>query len=321
MNSLSILLVVGFQQPQQVAKYDPLICEDQVEIADTQFSYGEQKRIVPLRIYAPVNEAAAPVILFSHGLGGSREGSRYLGNHWAGRGYVVVCMQHAGSDRDVMNDVPRLKKLAALKAAASVESARDRYADVKATIDHLEYLNQPGGRYESRFKMGRIGMSGHSFGALTTQAVSGQNYGTQGQVFTDARIKAAVAFSPSPPAHGNQIDTFSKVKIPWLLMTGTQDRSPIGNRTDPKSRRLVFQQLPPAGKFYELVFEGGKHSAFSDGTFGRKQSRNPKHHPAIQAVSSAFWDAHLKADARATEWLNGIHPRQLLDKADIWQKK
>jgi len=88
-------------QTQQVAEYDPLVCDGQVKVMDTQFSYGEQKRIVPLRIYAPTNEAAASVILFSHGLGGSREACKYLGNHWAGRGYVAVFMQHAGSDRDV----------------------------------------------------------------------------------------------------------------------------------------------------------------------------------------------------------------------------
>ena len=307
---------------QQVATYDPSNSVGQVEVFDTQFSYGEQKRVVPLRIYLPKNDkAAAPVVLFSHGLGGSCTNNKYLGNHWAGRGYVAVFMQHAGSDANVIKDAGRLQRFSALKAAANGQNAKDRYADVKATLDHLDSRNQVSGSQQGRFQMDKVGMSGHSFGAVTTQAVSGQNFGRMGQLFTDTRIKAAIAFSPSPPSFGNQSDSFATVKIPWLLMTGTEDDSPIGNRTDPKSRRLVFQQLPAANMFYELVFDGGKHSAFSEREIGGRDSRNPRHHPAILAISSAFWDAYLKDDAAAKEWLTGPAPRQLLDAADIWQKK
>ena len=98
--------------------YQPLATQFKVNVFDTEFTYGEQKRQVPLRIYLPEIDYPAPVILFSHGLGGSRENSKYLGNHWAGKGYVVVCMHHAGSDEEVMKDAPRLQKFAKLKAAA-----------------------------------------------------------------------------------------------------------------------------------------------------------------------------------------------------------
>lgn len=321
MNNLSILLVASLLQTQQAAKYDPSVCEGQVQTTDTQFSYGKQDRIVPLRIYTPESHKAAPVILFSHGLGGSREGGKYLGNHWAGRGYVVVCMQHAGSDSDVIKNAGRLRKFAALKAAASGQNARHRYADVKATLDHLESLNRAGEKYDGRFDLDKVGMSGHSFGAVTTQAVGGQNFGRLGQMFTDTRIGAAVALSPSPPAYGNQPDAFSKVQIPWLLMTGTEDGSPIGNRTDPESRRVVFKQLPSSGQFYELVFDGAQHSAFADQRPGGTAKRNPNHHPAIQGISTAFWDAYLKKDAAAKAWLSGAQPLQLLDSADVWQEK
>ena len=42
----------------------------------------------------------APVVLFSHGLGGSREGSVYLGEHWAARGYVALAMDLSGNGPD-----------------------------------------------------------------------------------------------------------------------------------------------------------------------------------------------------------------------------
>ena len=55
-------------------------------------------RVIPIRVYLPEEEKAAPVVLFSHGLGGSRENNPYLGSHWAKRGYMVVFVQHLGRD-------------------------------------------------------------------------------------------------------------------------------------------------------------------------------------------------------------------------------
>lgn len=325
MNTLNSLLIVVAAITPNTADYDPTTTSGKVTIVDTEFRYGDADRIVPLKMYLPETKTAASVLLFSHGLGGSRNAGTYLGNHWAGRGYVVVMMQHAGSDTDVIRNAPRLKRMETIKAAATGQNAQARYADVKATLDYIESMNQAQQPYAGRFDMTKIGMSGHSFGAVTTQAVSGQDFGPRGQMFTDKRIKAAIAFSPSPPIYGQNSKTFSKVSIPWLLMTGTNDTSEIVNRTTPESRRLVFQQLPKSDMFYELVFEAGEHSAFADeraiGNAKLNSKRNPKHHPAIQAISTAFWDAWLLNDEQAKLWLNGDEVRKLLDPADIWQQK
>ena len=42
-----------------------------------------------------------------------------LGKHWAGRGYVAVFIQHVGSDESVWKDVGPLRRMFALKKAAS----------------------------------------------------------------------------------------------------------------------------------------------------------------------------------------------------------
>ena len=73
--------------------------------------------------------------------------------------------------------------------------------------------------------------------------------------------------------------------------------------------------------FYQLVFEGGEHSAFTDQLARGNAKRNPKHHPDIQSISTAFWDAWLLNDEQAKQWLTGDAARQLLDTADIWQQK
>lgn len=307
----------------QAAVYDPVAVEEGAAIVDTEFSYGGDKRVVPLRIYLPKSTTEAPVILYSHGLGGSRDAGTFVCNHWANRGYVVVTMQHAGSDRDVMEGIPLRQKLDVLKKAANAESAQARYRDVTATLDHLQTLTQPGGKYAGRFDLQKVGMGGHSFGAVTTQAVSGQKFGPLGQKFTDKRIRAAVAFSPSPPAIGSAADAFGSVAIPWMLMTGTKDESIIA-RTTAKQRREVFRQLPKSGHAYELLLDGAEHEAFGDERPTRRRAgskRNPNHHKAIKAISTAFWDAYLKDDAEAKTWLNGADAKSVLEPADVWQKK
>ncbi len=142
-------------------------------------------------------------------------------------------------------------------------------------------------------------MSGHSFGAITTQAVSGEKFRLAGHKFNDPRIDAAIAMSPSQPRRGGTAkEAFGSVKIPWLLMTGTEDVVSIGN-LDLASRLAVYPALPPGGK-YELVLDGAEHSAFNEtGLPGDRRARNPNHHRAILALSTAFWDSYLKGDPEA----------------------
>jgi predicted dienelactone hydrolase len=167
----------------------------------------------------------------------------------------------------------------------------------------------------------RIGMSGHSFGAVTTQAVSGQWYPVSQSSLVDPRIRAAIAFSPSPPRSGIEPkQAFGQVKIPWMLMTGTKDTSPIGG-TDVKARLSVFPALPPSGK-YELVLDNAEHSAFTERRLpGDKEQRNPNHYRVIRALSTAFWDAYLRDDTKAKDWLNGEGPKSVLEPGDRWTTK
>jgi predicted dienelactone hydrolase len=259
-------------------------------------------------------------VLFSHGLGGNRAGSEYLGNHWALRGYVAVFLQHPGSDDGVWKDAPPAQRLAAMKQAADLENFQLRVRDVSAVLDQLERWNNTGSHIVAgRLDMKRIGMSGHSFGAVTTQAVSGQSFPI-GRGFTDPRIKAAVVMSPSGPRRGDPKQSFGRVAIPWMLLTGTLDTAIIGD-ADLPSRLSVFPALPPGGK-YELVLDKAEHSAFTDRALpGDREKRNPNHHRAILAVTTAFWDAYLRDDAEARKWLDGDAARSVLEKDDKWQRK
>jgi dienelactone hydrolase len=305
-----------------VAGYDPLLVDKtQPGTQELTVKDGKRSREIPLRVYLPKGNAPAPIVLFSHGLGGSRAGSAFLGNHWAARGYVAVFLQHPGSDESVWQDRPPAQRLAAMRAAADLGNFMLRIDDVRAVLDQLEQWNKSSGNpLSGRLDLKKIGMSGHSFGAVTTQAVSGQRFG-RGAGFTDARIMAAVIMSPSGPRRGGDpVPAFGGVKIPWLLLTGTRDTAPIGE-ADVASRLAVFPALPVGGK-YELVLNNAEHPAFTDRALpGDSQPRNPRHHRSILALTTAFWDAYLRDDQNARKWLDGDGARKVLDREDRWQRK
>src|SRR6185369_6645340 len=129
-------------------------------------------------------------------LGGSRENNPYLGHHWAGRGYVVVFMQHIGSDESVWEDKGMLAGYMGLKRAANAQNLLLRAQDVPAVINQLEVWNGvPGNPLYQRMDLSHIGMTGHSFGAVTTEAVSGEVYPGYGSKFLEPRIDAALPMS------------------------------------------------------------------------------------------------------------------------------
>ncbi|MAP09877.1 MAG: acetylhydrolase [Rhodopirellula sp.] len=299
-------------------------CETEVAVEVLRFEPKDEKRDreVPIKVCWNGEPEPKPVVLFSHGLGGSRENNAYLGEHWASAGYVAVFMQHAGSDEKVWKAARPLQRMAALKSAASLQSSQDRIKDVSFVIDQLTAWNKKASHpLHNRMDLEHIGMSGHSFGAVTTLAVAGQRLPLN-RSFEEERIDAFVAFSPQP-GKGLPADRgFGHLVKPMLCMTGTEDASPIDPSLDPARRREVYAALPKGDK-YELVLDGAEHSAFGDNRGLRPRNRNPKHHPAIQQVSLRFWDAYLKGDDSAKQWLQSNRPLSEtgLGDVDVWSWK
>jgi predicted dienelactone hydrolase len=326
--NLMVLFAAAFATQSSSAadsKYDPLaVSSDELPkpIELTVKDHTRDNREIPLLVYLPATKSPAPVVLFSHGLGGSNRGSAFFGKHWAARGYVAVFVQHPGSDESVWRGKPFGERLEAMRKAAGLDNFMLRVKDIPAVLTQLDEWNKNtnhalGGRLD----MKKIGMSGHSFGAATTQGVSGQTYPALGNSLTDKRITAAISFSPSSPRKTMEPkEAFGSVKIPWMLMTGTKDTAPIGEQTV-ESRLAVFPALPPGGK-YELVLDNAEHSVFTERPLpGEKEKRNPNHRKVIVGLSTAFWDAYLRDDPQAKAWLDGDGPKQIMEPADKFQKK
>ncbi len=94
--NISFILALASSVAAEAQGYDPLaVSAVPPKIVDLTVHDAARNRDIPVRVYLPTNTAAMPVVLFSHGLGGNREGSKFMGEHWAGRGYVAVF--HAAS--------------------------------------------------------------------------------------------------------------------------------------------------------------------------------------------------------------------------------
>jgi dienelactone hydrolase len=279
-----------------------------VTTRDDDWRDEARDRVVPVRIYLPADLAKpAPVLFVSHGLGGTRTAMAYVAEHWCSYGYVVIALQHPGSDDSVwrIEGTPR-EKLDAMRTAANAANYVLRCDDVHFAIDHLESLAKDGGPLAGKVDMTKIGIAGHSFGAQTVQAVIGQKLGgptLPRPAKTDTRIKAAVAFSPGFKRNDAQW-AFADIKVPCFHFTGTNDSVGIISDMTVEQRRIPFDNIHTPGQRL-ITFEGGDHAVFGGGNGrpGVDASKYPQIHDLICQTTTAFWDAELLGDAKAKAWL------------------
>ncbi len=297
-----------FSAQAEAAPYQPGPAFYQVDTAKFDWFDQKRNRKIPVKFYFPKDaKGPFPVIVFSHGLGGSRDGYSYLGRHWAEHGYVALYLQHAGSDIDVWQNVAPGEVMEALRqAAAQPTNAAARVLDVTFALDQLEALNKGPGPVRGLLDLERIGMAGHSFGAMTTLAIAGQVFFTPTGVAIsapDPRVKAALAMSSPVPKKKEQWPAaFAKIRIPCLHMTGTEDAMPIG-QSSAAERRVPFDRSTQADN-YLITFAGGDHMVFVGLT--RNAGRAEKDaiiQSLVKNSSLAFWDAFLKGNTAAKAWL------------------
>lgn len=297
-----------------------------VNVVDAVWRDESRSRDVPVKLRLPQPRFANqrfPVILFSHGLGGSVEAGALWGEHWSANGYIVIHIQHLGSDDSLWNQLTdRIEALKKLRQAATANQLVDRTFDVRFVIDELSRRPEL-----SNADVARIGMSGHSFGALTTQALVGQKFRANAPQVVDTRLRAAIAFSPTVRNRVDAESQFGEVTLPFMSVTGTLDGEVLGFGSAPEERTRPFYAMP-AGRKYLVVFKGADHMAFSGATTpqsgpARVQGSaavDPHVQRATAALTLAFWDAFLKNDPRAERWLDS-QARRVLDPQDRFERR
>ena len=302
-----------------------------VQVTESTWRDVARTRDVPVRLYAPkpddhrdATRERFPVILFSHGLGGSRDGGKFWAAHWASHGYLVIAMQHPGSDESLWkNDAPGdIRKN--LKSGISIKNLSLRVGDVRFVIDEVIRRTASGEKDFANADPKRLGMSGHSFGAQTTLAVAGQKAGILGgQSGLDTRVVSAVVFSPNARDKVNVARQFGDIRIPLFSVTGTRDGSILGDGTRYQDRMQPYENMPAGGK-YLVVFDGGDHMVFGGHELsGRRPetARDREIQAGVKAATLAFWDATLKADQSARTWLESGGFKSTLNASDSFASK
>ena len=282
------------------------------EVKTVLYDWQDAKRVrsVPVKIYYPADmEGPRPLVILSHGLGGSREGYEYLGRHWASHGYISLHVQHVGSDDSVWRgqDQPMQSMR---QAAIRPENAVNRARDVSFVLDEMAKLKGAPGPFQGRVDLEKVGLAGHSFGANTALVAVGQVFllpGGQTVGFVEPRIKAAIPMSAPVPRSRSDLDrAFGAINVPCLHMTGTLDDSPIGE-TQAADRRLPFDHIAGAEQFL-VIFNGGDHMIFSGrprGSAAGKGEKDALFQDLIRQAATAFWDAYLMGEPGAKSWLSG----------------
>ncbi|MEF8766371.1 MAG: acetylhydrolase [Candidatus Accumulibacter phosphatis] len=290
----------GFVESWSVRNQAALVEADLVpkpadyEIRYFQWFDRDRQREVLAKLYLPpaaVRYGPLPMVAFSHGMGGSREGYSYLGANWAARGYASLHVQHAGSDSRLWSGNP-LDMVSRLQSAASEAEAVNRVRDLRFALDEVLADLQLAGAIDA----GRILAAGHSYGANTALLAAGAVFARpQGmQSYRDSRIVGAVIIS-APPFHGepDPESVVQPVGIPTLHITAKGDEIRIpGYRSGYEDRLRVFAATGSARKAL-VAFRDGSHSMFTDrlGTGGR--DLNPLVKAATVDLTLAFFEEVL----------------------------
>jgi predicted dienelactone hydrolase len=283
-----------------------------------------RQRDIPVKIYLPrAGTAPFPIVIFSHGLGGSREAAVYLGDYWSQHGYLCVFVQHAGSDTSVWQSASQSGRqvvLEKLKAAANGQNLIERAQDIKFTIDELQRRNQSDPVLKGKLSLDQIAVGGHSFGAGTSLVIAGQRAGGSYSL-EDKRVKSAMYLCP-PVSRGAKVaadQAFGSIQIPGLLLTGTEDNSPIGETTA-EERRIPFDAIKSQHQ-YLVIFDGADHATFGGRSFRPAKESDDFYHRMIEQVTTEFLNATLKHEQSAWQWLDSKQAVEYFGKAAVYERK
>jgi dienelactone hydrolase len=215
---------------------------------------------------------ARPLVMFSHGSCGYAAQSPFLTATLASYGFIVASVPHPGNT--IFDGLGTC-------AQGIGDSLQERPNDVRFALDQMLAANADAASpFFGLVDANRIGMSGHSFGGLTTYLVAAQ----------EPRVKVAVPMAPAIAGH-------PALAIPSMTMFGQIDAVvPL----DPIRQAYADAHAP---KFLVEIEDTG-HFAFSQGCFPSRDCMPPAtrtqaeaHGPVLRWIVP-FLEVYLAGDER-----------------------
>ena len=238
---------------------------------------------LPVRAIWPEGDGPFPVIVFSHGVYGNRDGYKPLVEHWARNGYLVVMPSHG--DKGKVTDVAALIK---------------RPQELKLVLDRVPTLVEKAG-LGGKVDLEHIGVAGHSYGAHSAMMVGGMvmtNPKTGKAIRTaDDRVDSLLVISPGGTEASVRPDAWDNLVSPSLMVIGSED---VSNRNgkDAAWRRQAWSHVKDG---WLLWIKGADHDY---GGIADKGDGDRTQVKILQDTTLQFWDATLKGHSEAEAWLD-----------------
>ena len=275
----------------------------------------DRARTIATRAFYPAKPGRYPVIVFSHGFGGSLNTFNNTGKVWASHGSVVLHPSHSdsmllpdpkvpGAEAEVMRRV--LAGRGAGGADRETMAAFVKVLDDPFFIDSrlrdmgflLHALKDPKAGLDpavlARADPARMGMSGHSFGGYTTLVAAGSALSPPVPAPIPSGFSGFICMSGQGPGRmALNEPSFKGIVKPFMATTGTRDFGAAGET--PPWRLRCFDLCPP-GRKYAVVVQGFRHMDFDpppgDAEMGARGA-------ALRKLHLQFWESTLRSDKGA----------------------
>jgi predicted dienelactone hydrolase len=223
---------------------------------------------------------ALPLIMFSHGSCGIPVQSPFLNGLLASYGFIVAAPPHPGN---------LLSDPGCGTPQAQVPSFVNRPADISFVIDRMLVLsNDESSMFFGHVDSSRIGMSGHSFGGLTTFRVAAW----------DDRIIAALPLAPANLGLEGDFDVLAANPIPIMIQGAANDTT----TPFPANQQVPFDRLVAPRYLLKLFLNAG-HLAFSVACIPNLQLGCPEHR-FITRYAIPFMLANVAGDHQFDAFLD-----------------
>lgn len=292
-------LVAGKEETLTVAVWYPTVVEPKEHV------YGGPTRGRVAVDAAPFESAGPyPMLVFSHGYGGSGLAAVFLTEKLASLGWVVAAPDH--HDRESAARIRTgangdFDRIGLLKDARDITASgpKDRGGYVYR-LDEMQLVLGELPRvkpFDSVIDTERVAVGGHSFGGFTALGVCGTI-----RERLDPRIRAVLIFSSGASGYLFTEAEIASVAVPSMYFLGEREREQRrGEATMAEISEKIYGSLPPPKYLVEI--RGGTHFSFnnslSDTRAARLLSGTPSQLDAISRYSISFLERYVagKKDA------------------------
>jgi predicted dienelactone hydrolase len=221
------------------------------------FAPGKMERLGPYTVDVSIDavpkDGLFPLVIISHGSGGSHLVYRTLAHHLACNGFIVGMPEHPFNNRN--NNT----------LEGTVENLVNRPRHIRTAIDW--FFNS--GKFSGLLKPDSVSIIGHSMGGYTALAVAGgvptslprespDGLPRQVDITPDCRVKSLVLLAPVSFWFAKE-GALSTVDIPILMLVGEQDEyAPYVFYY----AGIILDGVPDRSKIQHRIIENAGHFSF-----------------------------------------------------------